>query len=139
MSARDFTVDVFRDGDAVVVAPYGELDLRTVSVLRDELTAQPTGVPLVLDLRGVTFMDSAGLALMVEQQRRAGAEGVDFRVAPGPEMVQKLFEVTGVARHLRWTEVPSLDGNDAGKEGERVPLAAEAGVNAPPSGDPGRR
>jgi anti-anti-sigma factor len=106
MSAAQFMVDVFRDGSGVVVAPSGELDLATVNRLRDELVRQAnTSAPvLVLDLRGLTFMDSSGVALVVEQQRRAETDGIDFRVVPGSPRVQRLFEMTGLGRHLRWTE-----------------------------------
>ncbi len=106
MNAAEFTMDVFHDGDAVVVAPAGELDLATVDRLRDELAHQAHAPVLVLDLRGLTFMDSSGLALVLEQQRRAEADGSDFRVVPGSPRVQRLFEVTGLGRHLCWTNPP---------------------------------
>jgi anti-anti-sigma factor len=101
MRARELTVDVFRDGAAVVVAPSGDLDLATVGQLRDELARHASAPQLVLDLRGVSFMDSSGLALVVEQQHRAEAENSDFRVVPGSARVRRLFEITGLARHLR--------------------------------------
>jgi anti-sigma B factor antagonist len=104
MSTADFMVDVRRDGDATVVAPSGELDLVTVGALREELKRFGADGPLVLDLRGLSFMDSAGVALIVEQQRRAESEGFDFRVVRGSGLVQQLLEVTGLAAHLHWTE-----------------------------------
>jgi anti-sigma B factor antagonist len=128
MTAREFMVDVYRDGDAVVVAPHGELDLATVGGLRDELAHQAGAALLVLDLRGLSFMDSSGLALVVEQQRRAEAEGGDFRVVPGSGLVRRLFEVTGVVRHLRWTEVSSQLKSTVAGEVERQPAGDEAAV-----------
>lgn len=52
MAGSLFTVDVFRTGDGVVVAPVGELDLATVSQLRDVLARKASVALLVLDLRG---------------------------------------------------------------------------------------
>jgi anti-sigma B factor antagonist len=128
MTAREFMVDVYRDGEAVVVAPRGELDLATVGRLRDELARPASAALLVLDLRGLSFMDSSGLALVVEQQRRAEAGGGDFRVVPGSGSVRRLFEVTGVARHLRWTEASSQLKSTVAREVERQPPGDEAAV-----------
>jgi anti-anti-sigma factor len=107
MGTADFTVDVRREGDAIVVAPTGELDLATVGTVREKLVKHGVEGPLVLDLRGLSFMDSAGVALIVEQQRRAEGEGLDFRVVRGSGLVQQLLEVTGLAGHLQWTDDPS--------------------------------
>lgn len=102
----DFKVDVRRSGPAVVIAPHGELDLVTTRLLRSTLEEQRDTRPLVLDLRGVSFMDSIGLALVVEEHRRATSEGLEFRVVPGPDAVQRVFEMTGLTRHLTWVENP---------------------------------
>ncbi len=107
MGAADFAIDVRHEGDATIVAPEGELDLVTVGALRDELGRYGADGPLVLDLRGLSFMDSAGVALIVEQQRRAEREEIDFRVIRGVGLVQQLLEVTGLAGHLHWTEDPT--------------------------------
>lgn len=131
-------VDVYRDGDAVVVAPHGELDLATVGRLRDELARQASATLLVLDLRGLSFMDSSGLTLVVEQQRRAEAEGGDFRVVPGSGSVGRIFEVTGVARHLRWTEVSSEVRSTVAGEPERQPPGKEAAVQTRQLSGPAR-
>jgi anti-sigma B factor antagonist len=100
----EFRVDVGRDGAAVVVAPVGELDLATVVPLREVLDRFEGCAAVVLDLRGVSFIDSAGLSLVMEQQRRAEREGVEFRLVRGPRAVQRLFELTGVSRHLVWVD-----------------------------------
>ncbi|HET8980286.1 MAG TPA: STAS domain-containing protein [Solirubrobacteraceae bacterium] len=113
-----FTVDVFRDGAAVVVAPRGELDLATVNQLRNELARHASAPVLVLDLRGLTFMDSSGVALVLEQQRSAEAAGSDFRLVPGPRAVQRLFEMTKLARHLHWTTVESAGAGETGAEAQ---------------------
>jgi anti-anti-sigma factor len=61
------------EGDAAVVTASGELDVYTASRLRDlaiEITAEgPRAV--VLDLDGVTFLDTTGLAVVVGIMRRA--------------------------------------------------------------------
>ena len=101
---------------AIVIAPRGELDLATADQLRQQLVRQPGGCRLVLDLRGLRFMDSSGLALVAEQQRRAERDDIDFRIVRTSGPVQELFEITGLARHLRWEdEVPN--GSRVGEAG----------------------
>jgi anti-anti-sigma factor len=85
--------------DALVIAPEGELDLESASDLRAVLDEHlGAGLPrLVLDLRGLTFIDSTGLRAVIEADRSAAARGVDLTVLPGPPQVQRIFEVTGTA------------------------------------------
>jgi anti-anti-sigma factor len=46
----------------------------------------------VLDLREVSFMDSAGLRLVLEASRA----GASFAVVRGPREVQRLFDLVGL-------------------------------------------
>lgn len=109
-----FNVDVRRYGSTVVVAPIGEVDMATVAQLRVALReADGCGV-LVLDLRGVDFIDSAGLSLVVDEHRRAVRDGVRFRLVRGSREVQGLFEMTGLARRLPFIETERGNAADAG-------------------------
>jgi anti-anti-sigma factor len=69
------------------VAVRGELDLATVGTLEAELNRPPG--PIVLDLSGVSFIDSAGLTLLLRTTRNGCAIG---NVSPA---VSRLFRVTG--------------------------------------------
>lgn len=83
--------------DELWVAPDGELDLDSADVVHaviDEYLGAGFA-RLVLDLRGVTFIDSTGLRTLIRASRTAAAHGVDFAVAPGPPEVQRIFEITG--------------------------------------------
>lgn len=88
-------VEVFADRGRVVIAPRGEIDLASVDLLRKHLNDLENGGfhSLVLDLRGVTFIDSTGLHLVLAEVRN---EGIDFAVIPGPAQVQRVFELTGL-------------------------------------------
>src|SRR5215213_1771859 len=61
-----------RRGDAVVLALRGELDLRTAPNLRVQLAelVRRCDADVVLDLEGVGFIDSTGLAAMLNALRR---------------------------------------------------------------------
>jgi anti-anti-sigma factor len=104
MRSAVFLLDVHDDGDAVVVAPHGEIDMATVGRVDDALECGEDRPVVVLDLRGVTFMDSAGLGLVVRHRLRADRYGFEFRVVPGPREVQRLFEMTGLQERLIWVD-----------------------------------
>ena len=112
----DFTVDVRRDGETVVVIPAGELDIATIPVLRSALRMHRESPELVLDLRRVSFLDSAGLALVLEEHLRAERERVKFRVVRGQDLVHQVFEMTGLSRRLVWADDMAAAG-DAGSRG----------------------
>lgn len=83
-----------------VVAPHGEVDLATVGAVRDALRSEKASARVVLDLRQVEFMDSAGLALIVEQMLRAEQDGFGFAVVKGPDQVQRLLRMAGLDERL---------------------------------------
>jgi anti-anti-sigma factor len=101
MDSTDFNVVVRREGAALVVAPEGELDMATVDSLRVELERNLGDARfLVLDLRGLGFLDTSGLQLVFEQQRRAEEEGFSFVLVRGRRHVQRLFEIAGMNDRL---------------------------------------
>ena len=84
--------------------PVGELDIATGPVLERRMRElRDAGFRrLVLDLGGLSFMDSTGLALVVRWDLDARADGFDFALLPGTPGVQRLFELTGLAGRLPW-------------------------------------
>jgi anti-anti-sigma factor len=89
------------DGTATV-APSGELDMGTCPVLDGEMTRQrDDGVrALVVDLRGVTFIDSSAIHLLLRWADEADRSDLALRVIPGEGRVRRVFEVTGVIGRL---------------------------------------
>jgi anti-sigma B factor antagonist len=86
-------------GDAVVVHVVGELDLVSAPVLDElliEAEAGSVAAPLVLDLTGVTFMASAGLALLMKHDERCGAAGRALRVVANGSAVLRPIALTGL-------------------------------------------
>lgn len=93
-----FTCRASSEGDAVIVAPRGELDMATVGAVEQELRrARSRGAAkLVLDLAGLSFMDSSGLHLVARWARDASRDGFEFHVGEGPPAVQRVFELAGM-------------------------------------------
>lgn len=92
------SLEVRREGDAAVVAARGDIDISTEAKATAALDGARAGArSLVLDLREVGFMDTSGLRLIIEEQRRAAASGYRFAVIRGPGRVQRLLEIAGLA------------------------------------------
>jgi anti-sigma B factor antagonist len=92
------TVKTSSEGGTPVVSLSGELDLtnagRVQSVIQDMIAAG-TG-RLVVEMSGLEFMDSSGLALFASVARRVPE--VELR-DPSP-IVRRLIELTGLAEIL---------------------------------------
>jgi len=78
--------------DAHVVTLHGELDLGTATGLADMLVAV-SGPVVVVDLSELTFMDSSGIAAMVQARNQLGDNFVLTRPQP---IVRRVFEITGL-------------------------------------------
>jgi anti-anti-sigma factor len=104
-----FRCDVRRSRDAVVVAPAGELDLSTVDVVERELDElRDAGfADIVVDLRGLEFIDSTGLALLIRWHRQA-LHDLEFSVIAGPLAVQRVLELCGLQDTLRFISAKQL-------------------------------
>lgn len=95
-----FRCSVERDGNVATILAAGEIDLASSPDLRSALQALlDDGVRrLVLDLSGVTFIDSSGLGVLVGVLKRVeelGDDGgLELRGLTGP--VRKVFEITGL-------------------------------------------
>jgi anti-sigma B factor antagonist len=97
-TSSQLSLEVRREGDAAVVSARGDIDLSTLAKATAALDGARAGArSLVLDLRDVGFMDTSGLSLIIEEQRRAAATGYRFAVIRGSRRVQRLFEIAGLA------------------------------------------
>ena len=95
-----FVVDSEYAGRCARLALHGELDVATVAVLDDELRqawARTDIRRLELDLRGVTFIGSAGIAALLKANARARERSCALTIVRGTDRVHRIFELTGIA------------------------------------------
>jgi len=87
------------DGDTVIVR--GEVDMATAPQLRDLLNELVDGgsTRILLDCRGLEFLDSSGIGVLVAVRKRLGEDGALTLEAP-PAHVRKVLELTGVSGHV---------------------------------------
>jgi anti-sigma B factor antagonist len=104
----NFAVHTHSTGRAVTLAISGELDLVSSPIL--ERAAEDQALSdvelIVVDLRGLNFMDSTGLHTLLRVQQAAHDVGRRFALVRGPDQVQRLFDLTGLTETLTIVESP---------------------------------
>ena len=92
------TLSTSNEDGVVTVTVVGEVDTFTAPVLRSTLDSQLEQQPseLVIDLSGVQFLGSAGLAVLVETQKSSRAKDVGLRLIATTRAVTRPLEVTGL-------------------------------------------
>lgn len=100
MSTVDLQIDVRSEGDWRVLDVRGEVDLYTSPQLRDAIGREVgEGTTRVLvDLSGVTFMDSSGLGVLVGSLKRSRERGGELALVCTEGSVLKVLTITGLDR-----------------------------------------
>jgi anti-sigma B factor antagonist len=80
---------------AVVVSPEGDIDLSRSPTLRTSLKQAQAAKPmrLVVDLVNVDYMDSSGIATLVEALQNARRSGTGMLLCGLKERVRSIFEI----------------------------------------------
>jgi anti-sigma B factor antagonist len=84
-------------GSTFVVA--GELDAHSAPTLREQLDARDDA-ETVVDMSGVTFMDSSGLRVLIDAHQTAAGRGSQLIVQEPSQSVRRILEIAGVLDHL---------------------------------------
>ena len=103
----EFEVTVSTENGVRVVAVSGELDLDTMPELNEALAADDgPRATTVVDLRGLTFIDSSGVSGVLTAARRARDAGGRLVCVPGALSIRRVFELTGVDTVIEWVDGP---------------------------------
>ena len=97
-----------------VVALTGELDIAHTGAVEQALLAAEEGRRqlIVLDLRGLTFIDSSGLRVALEADMRARREARRLVIVRGSEAVHRVFLIALLDKRLEFVdEVPPAEGS----------------------------
>ncbi|HEY0636735.1 MAG TPA: STAS domain-containing protein [Pseudonocardiaceae bacterium] len=119
---KDVTADELLDlderwqGDLAVLSVGGEVDMLSTPLLEERLRTVFAAGPsvVVLDLLGVRYLGSSGLAVLVGCRDAAGREGVDLRLVCAGESVLRPLTATALDELFDiYPEVePALAGRD---------------------------
>src|ERR671929_126010 len=107
---EEFAISLAEIDGRAHVTLRGELDLATAPELEDVLTERiDQSQEVVVDLRGLEFMDSSGIRVLVAAHARAGRTGTRvFIVRPAPgSAVGKIVDVSGLDRELNILDDPA--------------------------------
>jgi anti-sigma B factor antagonist len=101
VTASGFEITVSQANGLRVLRLAGDFDLAGVGLFESKLDR--SGSPretLVVDLRGLTFIDSSGLRAVVMADRQASARGGRCVVIRGSERIGRVLDLTGVGERL---------------------------------------
>lgn len=80
-------------GNCAIVRAYGEIDISSAPGLRAALS-RSDAIHLVIDLRGVSFLDSTGLGVLVGALKRLQKQDGTLSIVVGRGRIRRLFEIT---------------------------------------------
>ncbi len=92
-------LDATRKGQRLKVRLTGELDHHSAEGVRealDALIADTTVKELVLDLSGVSFMDSSGLGVVLGRYRALNGRGGRLLLSGVPANIDRIFRLSGL-------------------------------------------
>jgi anti-sigma B factor antagonist len=99
-SGSNLEISVDQLGDDAIVRPSGRINVDSSPDLRDcllaILSAEPSPRAITVDLAGVPYIETSGIATLVETLRIARHRQVTFCLLGLGGSVLRLFEVTGV-------------------------------------------
>lgn len=114
-------IEVAIGGDRVVIVLTGEID----AALRDDastamVAALTAGLPVLVDATGVTFLDSSGIAFLLQLHRAAAEADLEVTLRDPGRTVVDMLRLVGMGPALR------LEAPDDGTGADPLPAAAPA-------------
>lgn len=96
MSNSELKVKLRTVENATILAPIGEIDLSQSPALREHIADAQEGRPrtLIIDLGGVPYMDSSGVATLLEALRAAQKHGGRLILCSLQDRVRSILEIT---------------------------------------------
>ena len=105
---RSFNVETTEADNATHVKLSGDFDLSTAKRAEEAIeAAERSGTStVVVDLRGLSFMDSTGLRVIVSADKRARRSNKRVVIVQGPAAVRRVFEITRLDERLDIVDTP---------------------------------
>ncbi|MBN6888576.1 anti-sigma B factor antagonist [Cytobacillus horneckiae] len=95
----NININVNNNETLTEVTVNGEIDVYTAPKLKEELIplSEKENVDMIVDLSGVSYMDSTGLGVFVGLFKNVRAHEGSFKIIGLSSRLQRLFEITGLA------------------------------------------
>lgn len=103
---------VAEQGTTTTIVLGGEWDLAQQPATRQAIRSALARFPecVVLDLSQLTFIDSSGIRVILELQKRSAQQDIRLVIVPGPPAVQCLFEILRLTHALPFLAADSARG-----------------------------
>jgi stage II sporulation protein AA (anti-sigma F factor antagonist) len=106
------------DGDTARLTMRGELTEAArrplVRILTDLLLSQPSLHRVEIDVRDVSFMNSSGMAVLVQAQRMTAPRGMELVLVDAPPEVIRPLQLSGLWHRFPVLESAPGDQGDGG-------------------------
>ena len=104
-------VETSRIGDTIVVSLSGELDVATAGSVEKALLEAEEHAPerILLDLRDLRFIDSTGLSLLINADRRGQRAGRRVTIVSGGGPPERILRTVGLDTRLDVLRDPPED------------------------------
>jgi anti-sigma B factor antagonist len=111
--STSLTLNVEPREEARLISLAGELDYGNADKLRDELmSARADGVTALVDMAAISFIDGAGLTVLLEASDAANShDWAWFLLRPSP-VVTRLLEVSGTGPRVPVVLIPVTPESD---------------------------
>ena len=122
-SSSNLKISVDQEGKDAVVRVTGRVDVDSSPDLRDRLRTllSEDALPqtIIIDLAGVSYIETSGVATLIEALRIARHHQTNFRLQGLSGAVLRLFEVTGVLALFQSNDSGQSDSGQSGS-GQKV-------------------
>lgn len=99
-------ITVSKDGSVITAYMNGEIDHHYAEKVRSRLDSaiENAGTEkLILDMKGVAFMDSSGLGMVLGRYKKLKAKGAELEIINASGAVERILRMSGVYALLKRT------------------------------------
>ncbi|MEM1330235.1 MAG: STAS domain-containing protein [Planctomycetota bacterium] len=98
----DAVIAVTTEGERTILAPEGDVDMSRSPALRGAIREAFSGGArtLAIDLGGVGYMDSSGLATLVEAMKLAKSSSAELVLCAMNDRVRAIFEIAKLDQYF---------------------------------------
>ena len=102
----DLTLTSDREGAVHSICLFGELDLATATTVQDELmrVEASNADSIIVDLSGLTFIDSTGIRLLYCAAARSRADSDRLALLRGGAAVQRVLQINALDDRLPFAD-----------------------------------
>lgn len=106
MEDRTLRVEIESVEGATVLTPIGDVDMSRAPAFREHVRQAMLGRPdrLVIDMSAVEYMDSSGLATLVEAMRNSKGQTTELVLCGMQPKVLAVFEIARLDKFFQITE-----------------------------------